>query len=58
MKRLHLHIGVEQLEEAVQFYTKLLGAKPVKRKPDYAKWHVKRSLREPSHFHANSHERC
>jgi catechol 2,3-dioxygenase-like lactoylglutathione lyase family enzyme len=40
MKRLHIHIGVEQLEEAIQFYSKLLGAGPVKRKADYAKWMV------------------
>jgi len=40
MKRLHMHIGVEQLEEAIEFYSKLLGAEPVKRKPDYAKWMV------------------
>ena len=38
MKRLHVHIGVDQLEEAIQFYSRLLGAEPVKRKPDYAKW--------------------
>ncbi len=38
MKRLHIHIGVEQLEEAIGFYSRLFGAKPVKRKPDYAKW--------------------
>ena len=38
MKRLHIHIGVEQLEEAIGFYSKLFGAEPVKRKPDYAKW--------------------
>lgn len=38
MKRLHMHIGVEQLEEAINFYSKLLGAEPMKRKPDYAKW--------------------
>lgn len=38
MKRLHLHIGVERLEEAISFYSKLFGAEPVKRKPDYAKW--------------------
>ena len=38
MRRLHLHIGVDQLEEAIGFYTKLFGAEPVKRKPDYAKW--------------------
>lgn len=40
MKRLHMHIGVEQLEEAIQFYSKLLGTEPVKRKADYAKWMV------------------
>ncbi|MGE3787507.1 MAG: ArsI/CadI family heavy metal resistance metalloenzyme [Nitrospirales bacterium] len=38
MKRLHIHIGVERLEEAIGFYSRLLGAEPVKRKPDYAKW--------------------
>ena len=38
MKRLHIHIGVEQLEGAVEFYSKLFGAQPVKRKSDYAKW--------------------
>ena len=38
MKRLHIHIGVEQLEEAIGFYSRLFGAEPVKRKPDYAKW--------------------
>lgn len=40
MKRLHIHIGVEQLEEAIQFYSTLLGVGPVKRKVDYAKWMV------------------
>ncbi|WP_342349753.1 ArsI/CadI family heavy metal resistance metalloenzyme [uncultured Nitrospira sp.] len=38
MKRLHIHIGVDQLEEAIGFYSKLFGAEPVKRKSDYAKW--------------------
>lgn len=38
MKRLHIHIGVEQLDEAIGFYSKLFGAEPIKRKPDYAKW--------------------
>ena len=38
MKRFHIHIGVEQLEEAIRFYSALFGADPVKRKPDYAKW--------------------
>ena len=38
MKRLHIHIGVDQLEEAIGFYTRLFGVEPVKHKPDYAKW--------------------
>ncbi len=43
MKRLHIHIGVEKLEDAIHFYTTLFGAEPVKTKPDYAKW----SLEDP-----------
>lgn len=38
MKRLHLHIGVENLEESIRFYAALFGAEPVKTKTDYAKW--------------------
>lgn len=38
MKRFHIHIGVEKLEEAISFYSALFGAAPVKTKPDYAKW--------------------
>jgi catechol 2,3-dioxygenase-like lactoylglutathione lyase family enzyme len=38
MKRLHIHIGIENLEEAIRFYTTLFGAAPVKTKSDYAKW--------------------
>jgi len=38
MKRFHIHLGVEKLDEAIRFYTALFGAGPVKRKPDYAKW--------------------
>jgi catechol 2,3-dioxygenase-like lactoylglutathione lyase family enzyme len=38
MKRFHIHIGVEKLEESIRFYSALLGAEPVKRKADYAKW--------------------
>jgi catechol 2,3-dioxygenase-like lactoylglutathione lyase family enzyme len=38
MKRFHIHIGVEKLEEAIRFYSALFGAAPVKTKPDYAKW--------------------
>jgi catechol 2,3-dioxygenase-like lactoylglutathione lyase family enzyme len=38
MKRLHVHVGVENLSDSVKFYNALFGAEPVKLKPDYAKW--------------------
>ena len=38
MKRFHIHIGVEKLDESIRFYSALFGAEPVKRKTDYAKW--------------------
>ena len=38
MKRMHLHVGVEDLDEAIRFYNAVFGAEPVKRKPNYAKW--------------------
>ncbi len=38
MKRLHVHIGVENIEQAIPFYSALFGAAPVKTKADYAKW--------------------
>ena len=38
MKRFHLHMGVEDLDESIRFYTALFGIPPVKAKSDYAKW--------------------
>ena len=38
MKRLHVHIGVEDLAGSVEFYTILFGEKPTVEKSDYAKW--------------------
>lgn len=38
MKRMHVHVGVDSIPEAVRFYSALFGAEPVKVKPDYAKW--------------------
>jgi len=38
MKRFHIHIGVDKLDESIRFYSALFGAEPVKTKPDYAKW--------------------
>lgn len=38
MKRLHIHISVENLERSIGFYSALFGATPVKQQADYAKW--------------------
>ncbi|MBT8083889.1 MAG: glyoxalase/bleomycin resistance/dioxygenase family protein [Woeseia sp.] len=38
MKRLHIHVGVDSLDESIRFYNALFDAKPVKTKADYAKW--------------------
>ncbi len=38
MKRLHIHISVDDLEKSRQFYTALFGAEPTKTKEDYLQW--------------------
>ncbi len=38
MKRFHIHIGVKDIGESVQFYSTLFGQAPAKLKSDYAKW--------------------
>jgi catechol-2,3-dioxygenase len=38
MKRLHVHVCVEDLGQSVRFYNTLFAAEPTVRKPDYAKW--------------------
>lgn len=38
MKRLHIHVGVDDLDGSIRFYSALFGAEPVKTKTDYAKW--------------------
>lgn len=38
MKRLHVHVGVEDLSHSIRFYSTLFGAEPTVTKPDYAKW--------------------
>ncbi len=40
MKRFHVHVGVEDLEQSIRFYSRLFGAAPTVRKSDYAKWMV------------------
>ncbi|WP_020395794.1 ArsI/CadI family heavy metal resistance metalloenzyme [Thiolinea disciformis] len=38
MKRLHIHLSVEDLADNIQFYSQLFGASPSVVKDDYAKW--------------------
>jgi catechol 2,3-dioxygenase-like lactoylglutathione lyase family enzyme len=38
MKRFHLHMAVDDIEQNVRFYSTLFGAAPAVLKPDYAKW--------------------
>jgi catechol 2,3-dioxygenase-like lactoylglutathione lyase family enzyme len=38
VKRMHLHVGVADLDSAIDFYSTLFAAPPTVRKADYAKW--------------------
>jgi catechol 2,3-dioxygenase-like lactoylglutathione lyase family enzyme len=38
MKRLHVHVGVEDLAASIRFYSTLFAAEPTKVEADYAKW--------------------
>lgn len=38
MKRLHVHVSVEDLDASIRFYSHLFAAEPGVLKPDYAKW--------------------
>jgi len=38
MKRLHVHVAVENIGSSVTFYTSLFGSGPSVEKTDYAKW--------------------
>lgn len=38
MKRFHLHMSVENLDNSIRFYSTLFAAEPAVRHPDYAKW--------------------
>lgn len=38
MKRLHVHVGVENLDASIGFYSTMFGAEPSVVKEDYAKW--------------------
>jgi catechol 2,3-dioxygenase-like lactoylglutathione lyase family enzyme len=38
MKRLHVHVAVDNLDRSIGFYSTLFAAKPSVTKDDYAKW--------------------
>ncbi len=38
MKRMHVHLSVENVEQSVRFYATLFAAEPTVLKPYYAKW--------------------
>lgn len=38
MKRLHVHLSVDDLEKNIAFYSTLFGNEPTVRHDDYAKW--------------------
>ncbi len=38
MKRFHVHLGVNDLDQSIRFYSNLFGIEPSVRKGDYAKW--------------------
>ena len=38
MKRLHVHVGVSDLDQSIRFYSTIFAAEPSVVKPDYAKW--------------------
>ena len=38
MKRMHVHVGVEDLPKAIGFYSALFATQPTVVKADYAKW--------------------
>ena len=38
MKRFHVHVAMEKLNQSIRFYSSLFGAVPTVVQPDYAKW--------------------
>lgn len=40
MKRIHIHVGVAEIESSIPFYSKMFGCDPTVLKVDYAKWQL------------------
>ena len=35
---MHVHVGVDDIDQSIRFYSTLFGTEPTVTKPDYAKW--------------------
>lgn len=56
MKRLHVHVGVTDLDQSIGFYSTLFAAQPTVVRDDYAKWmlddpHVNFAISSGNHAH-------
>jgi extradiol dioxygenase family protein len=40
MKRMHIHLSVDDLDKNIKFYTTMFGAEPTIQHSDYAKWRL------------------
>jgi catechol 2,3-dioxygenase-like lactoylglutathione lyase family enzyme len=40
MKRFHVHVAVDNLQENIRFYSSIFGAQPTVLKEEYAKWMI------------------
>jgi hypothetical protein len=40
MKRFHVHVSVENLDESIRFYSTMFAAEPTIARADYAKWQL------------------
>jgi catechol 2,3-dioxygenase-like lactoylglutathione lyase family enzyme len=40
MRRFHVHVSVQDIEQSVRFYSAMFGAAPTIHKADYAKWMI------------------
>ena len=38
VKRMHVHVGVKDLDQSIRFYSTLFGQEPARHETDYAKW--------------------
>jgi hypothetical protein len=38
MKRFHVHVHVQDLDQSIAFYSRMFAAEPTRREVDYAKW--------------------